>query len=33
MAVFAVVKSVAFDRRSLSGPLRAGSADDDLTDA
>ncbi len=33
MPVFAVVKSVAFDRHSLSGPLRAGSADDDIIDA
>jgi molybdate transport system ATP-binding protein len=33
MPVFAVVKSVAFDRHNLSGPLRAGRADDDLIDA
>jgi hypothetical protein len=33
MPVFAVVKSVAFDRHNLSGPLRAGRADDDTIDA
>ena len=30
--VFALVKSVAFDRHSLSGPLRPGRGDDDLID-
>ena len=32
MPVFALVKSVAFDRRSLSGPLRTGGADDGVID-
>jgi molybdate transport system ATP-binding protein len=32
MPVFALVKSVAFDRRSLSGLLRTGGADDGLID-
>ena len=33
MPVFAVVKSVAFNRHNLSGPLRAGRGDDDIIDA
>jgi molybdate transport system ATP-binding protein len=32
MPVFALVKSVAFDRRSLSGLLRTGGAYDGLID-